>query len=185
MTWTEVGYLRKQYTSDGAAAQPAPDVHAHFDEVAQAATSIIAEGLTAAFNSDKTPGFGQMVSTLFNNSTRDQKAGVINHLLSSVSPGTLTQVLSGAGLAGLVGAGTRQLTPDQAQKLSPKAVQQLATHAQNSNPSVVESVSNFYAQHTTLVKTLGGAALAIALAKVAERQRQASDDLSSPSMRQR
>jgi|SRR5208283_1351928 len=173
MTWTEVGNLPKQHTSDGAAAQPAPDVHAHFDEVAQAATSIIAEGLTAAFNSDKTPAFGQMLSTLFNNSTGDQKAGVINHLLSSVSPGTLTQVLSGAGLAGLVGAGTRQLTPDQAQKLSPEAVQQLATHAQNLNPSVVESVSNFYAQHTTLVKTLGGAALTIALAKVAERQRQA------------
>jgi hypothetical protein len=101
------------------------------------------------------------------------EAGVINHLLSSVSPGTLTQVLSGAGLAGLVGAGTRQLTPDQAQKLSPEAVQQLATHAQNLNPSVVESVSNFYAQHTTLVKTLGGAALTIALAKVAGRQPQA------------
>jgi hypothetical protein len=47
------------------------------------------------------------------------------------------------------------------------------THAQNANPSVVESVSNFYAEHTTLVKTLGGAALTIALAKVAERQRQA------------
>ncbi len=176
MTWTDkVGNLLKQYTtSGGAAAQPAPDVHAHFDEVAQAAPpSAIAEGLTAAFNSDKTPAFGQMLSTLFNNSTGDQKAGMINHLLSSVSPGTLTQVLSGAGLAGLVGAGTPQLTPEQAQKLSPDAVQQLATHAQNANPSVVESVSNFYAQHTTLVKTLGGAALTIALAKVAERQRQA------------
>jgi len=98
---------------------------------------------------------------------------MINHLLSSIIPGTLTQVLSGAGLAGLVGAGTPQLTPDQAQKLSPEAVQQFATHAQNSNPSVVESVSNFYAQHTTLVKTLGGTALTIALAKVAERQKQA------------
>ena len=175
MTWTDkVENLLKQYTSGGAAAQPAPDVHAHFDEVAQAApTSAIAEGLTAAFNSDKTPAFGQMLSTLFNNSTGDQKAGMISHLLSSVSPGTLTQVLSGAGLAGLMGTGNTQLTPEQAQKLSPEAVQQLATHAQNSNPSVVESVSNFYAQHTTLVKTLGGAALTIALAKVAERQRQA------------
>jgi hypothetical protein len=114
-----------------------------------------------------------MLSTLFNNSTGDQKAGMINHLLSSVSPSILTQVLSGAGLAGLVGASAPQLTPEQAQKLSPEAVQQLATHAQNTNPSVVESVSNFYAQHTTLVKTLGGAALTIALAKVAERQRQA------------
>jgi hypothetical protein len=65
MRWTEVGNLRKQYTSGEAAAQPAPYVHAHFDEVAQAATSIIAEGLTAAFNSDKTPAFGQMLSTLF------------------------------------------------------------------------------------------------------------------------
>jgi hypothetical protein len=106
MTWTDkVGNLLKQYTLGGAVAQPAPDVHAHFDEVAQAApASAIAEGLTAAFNSDKTPAFGQMLSTLFNNSTGDQKAGMVNHLLSSVSPGTLTQVLSGAGLAGLFGA---------------------------------------------------------------------------------
>ena len=114
-----------------------------------------------------------MLSTLFNNSTGDQKAGIVNHLLSSVSPGSLTQLLSSAGLAGLMGSGSTQLTPEQAQKLSPEVVQQLATHAQNTNPSVIESVSNFYAQHTTLVKTLGGAALTIALAKVAERQRQA------------
>jgi hypothetical protein len=175
MDWTDqLGNMLKQYTSGGAAAQPAPDVHAHFDQVAQAApTSVIAEGLTASFNSDKTPAFGQMLSTLFNNSTGDQKVGMINRLLSSVSPGTLTQILSGAGLAGLVGAGDTQLTADQAQKLSPEAVQQLATHAQSSNPSVVESISNFYAQHTTLIKTLGGAALTVALAKVAERQRQA------------
>lgn len=175
MAWTDkIGNLLQQYTSGGAAAQPAPDVHAHFDEVAQAApSSAIAEGLAAAFNSDKTPAFGQMLSTLFNNSTGDQKAGMINHLLSSVSPGALTQVLSGAGLAGLLGAGSTQLTADQAQKLSPEAVQQLATHAQNANPSVVDAVSNFYAQHTTLVKTLGGAALTIALARVAERQKQA------------
>jgi hypothetical protein len=175
MDWTDqLGNMLKQYTSGGAAAQPAPDVHAHFDQVAQSApTSVIAEGLTAAFNSDKTPAFGQMLSTLFRNSTGDQQAGMINRLLSSVSPGTLTQILSGVGLAGLVGAGNAQLTPDQAQKLSPEVVQQLATHAQNSNPSVVESVSNFYAQHSTLIKTLGGAALTVALAKVAERQKQA------------
>lgn len=175
MTWTDqLGNMLKQYTSAGAAAAPAPDVHAHFDQVAQAApTSVIAEGLTAAFNSDKTPAFGQMLTTLFNNSNGDQKAGMINQLLSSVNPATLTQVLSGAGLAGLVGAGTTQLTPDQAQKLSPEVVQQLATHAQKADPSVVDSVSNFYAQHTTLIKSLGGAALTVALAKVAGRQQQA------------
>jgi hypothetical protein len=178
MSWTDkVGDLLKHYTGVGAAAaaQTAPDVHAHFDEVAQAVPSnVLAEGLTAAFNSDKTPAFGQMLSTLFNNSTGDQKAGLINQLLGSISPSMLTQVLGGAGLAGLLGgAGSPQVTAQQAQQLSPEVVQQLANHAQNSNPSIVDTVSNFYAQHATLVKTLGGAALTVALAKVAERQRQA------------
>jgi len=174
MSWTDkLGNLLKQYTSGGAAAAPAPDVHGHFDQVAQAApASAIAEGLAAAFNSDKTPAFGQMLTTLFNNSNGDQKAGVINQLLSSVPPSALTQILSSIGLAGLAGVGT-QVTADQAQRISPEAVQQLATHAQTANPSVVESVSSFYAQHSTLIKTLGGTALTIALAKVAERQKQA------------
>src|ERR1700759_2403078 len=98
MTWTDkIGSLLSQYTSGGAgtAAQPAPDAHAHYDEVAQAAPpNVLAEGLTAAFNSDKTPAFGQMLTTLFNNSTGDQKAGLVNHLLSSVSPAMLSQVMS-------------------------------------------------------------------------------------------
>jgi hypothetical protein len=116
-----------------------------------------------------------MLSTLFNNSTGEQKAGLINQILSSVPPGTLTSLLSGAGLAGILGAGsgTPQLTPEQAQKISPEAVQQLATQAHNADPSIVDSVSSFYAQHSTLIKTLGGTALTIALAKVAEKQRQA------------
>lgn len=174
MSWlNQVGDLLKQYTPSGAAAAPARDVHAHFDQVVQAApTSVIAEGLAAAFRSNQTPAFGQMLSTLFSNSNGDQKAGMLNQLISSVSPATLTQVLSGSGLAGLAaGAGT-QLTPDQAQKLSPEAVQQLAAHAEKANPSIVDSLSSFYAQHGTLMKTLGGAALTVALAKVAERQRQ-------------
>lgn len=176
MSWTDkVGSLLKQYvTSGGAAAQPAPDVHAHFDEVALAVPpNILATGLAAAFRSDQTPALGQMVSSLFSQSNGDQKAGLLNQLMSSVNPATLVQVLSGAGLAGLVSGGTSQLTASQAQQISPDVVQQLANHAEKSNPSIVDSLSSFYAQHTTLVKTLGGGALAIALAKVAEHQRQA------------
>lgn len=166
----------EQYTSGGAAAAPAPDVHAHFDQVAEAApSSALAEGLSAAFKSDQTPAFGQMLSTMFNSSSGEQKAGIINQIMSSVPPGTLTSLLSGAGLASILGggAGTPQITPEQAQKISPEAVQQLATQAHNADPSIVDSVSTFYAQHTTLIKTLGGTALTIALAKVAEKQRQA------------
>src|SRR5215472_16120939 len=175
MTWTDqIGNLLKQYTSGGAAAAPAPDVHAHYDQVAAAAPiSALAEGLSAAFKSDQTPAFGQMLSTLFNNSSGEQKAGSINQIMSSVPPGTLTSLLSGAGLASILGHGATQVTPEQAQQISRDAVQQLATQAHAADPSIVDTVSNFYAQDSTLVKTLGGAALTVALAKVAERQRQA------------
>ena len=151
-------------------------MHAHFDQVAEAApSSALAEGLSAAFKSDQTPAFGQMLSTMFNSSSGEQKAGIINQIMSSVPPGTLTSLLSGAGLASILGGGTGtpQITPEQAQKISPEAVQQLATQAHKADPSIVDSVSTFYAQHTTLIKTLGGTALTIALAKVAEKQRQA------------
>ena len=174
MGWfNQVGNLLKHYTSGGAAAAPAPDVQGHFDQVAEAAPQgVIAEGLAAAFRSDRTPAFGQMLSTLFANSNGDQKAGMLNQLISSVSPGMLAQVLSGMGLAGAVGGDRPQLTPEQAQKVSPEMVQQLAGHAERANPSIIDSVSSFYAQHGTVVKTLGGAALSVALAKIAQRGKQ-------------
>ncbi|MGC1170535.1 MAG: hypothetical protein WA886_16650, partial [Candidatus Acidiferrales bacterium] len=84
MSWMDkIGGLLKQYSSgSGAAAAPAPDVHAHFDQVAEAApTSTIAEGLAAAFHSDQTPAFGNMVSSLFANSNGAQKAGLLNQLM--------------------------------------------------------------------------------------------------------
>jgi hypothetical protein len=176
MSWMDkVGGLLKQYTSgSGAAAAPAPDVHSHFDQVAEAApTSTIAEGLAAAFHSDQTPAFGNMVSSLFANSNGAQKAGLLNQLMGSVNPAMLTQLLAGTGLASVLQGGATQLTPEQAQQVTPEMIQQMAAHAEKANPSIIESCSAFYAQHATLVKTLGGAALTIAMAKVAERQKQA------------
>jgi hypothetical protein len=85
----------------------------------------------------------------------------------------LTQLLAGTGLASVLQGGATQLTPEQAQQVTPEMVQQMAAHAEKANPSIIESCSAFYAQHATLVKTLGGAALTIAMAKVAERQHQA------------
>lgn len=175
MSWMDqVENLLKKYTGGGtaAAAAPAPDVHAHFDQVTQAVpSSAIAEGLAAAFRSDQTPSFGQMVSTLFSNSNGDQKAGMLNHLMSSVSPSMLTEILPMLGVAGMAGkAGAAQITPEQAQQVSPQAVQQLASHAEKNDPSIIGSLSSFYAQHTTLVKTLGGSVLTVALAKIAQRQ---------------
>jgi hypothetical protein len=139
----------------------------HFDQVAQAApNNVVAEGLAAAFRSDRTPAFGNLIGNLFSQSSGEQKAGILNHLLASVGPGVLAQVAGG-------GLSTRLLAGVGQQAVPTEVVQQLAAHAEKSDPSIVDKASSFYAQHSTLVKTLGGAALTIALAKVAERQRAA------------
>ena len=168
----QLGSVLKQYS--GNSTPSTADATQHFDQVAQAAPpNVIAEGLSAVFKSDQTPAFGNLVSSLFSQSTGDQKAGVLNQLLASVGPGTLAQLAGGGALASLLGGGAQQITPEQAQSISPDLVQQLANHAEKADPSIIDKASAFYAQHTTLVKTLGGAALSIAIAKVAERQKAA------------
>lgn len=168
----QVSSVLKQYTS--GSTPDAANAHEHFDQVAQnASPDVMAEGLSALFRSDQTPAFGNLVSSLFSQSNGEQKAGMLNHLISAVGPSTLAQLAGGGALASLLGGGTTEITPQQAQSISPELVQQMAAHAEKADPSIVDKASAFYAQHTTLVKTLGGAALSIALAKVAERQKAA------------
>jgi hypothetical protein len=163
----------QQYASGTSSAQPPAEVSHHFDQVAQAAPKgMIAEGLAAAFRSNQTPAFGQMVGSLFSQSTGEQKAGVLNQLLASAGPGGLAALAGGGGLAALLKGGATQVTPEQAQQISPQAVQELASHVEKTDPSIIDRASSFYAEHSTLVKTLGGAALTVALAKVAERSSQ-------------
>jgi hypothetical protein len=168
----QVSNVLKQYT--GGSTQNTANATEHFDQVAQAAPqSVIAEGLSAVFRSDQTPAFGNLVSSLFTQSNGEQKAGMLNQLIASVGPTAMAQLAGGGALASLLGGGAKEITPQQAQNISPELVQQIAAHAEKADPSIVDKASAFYAQHTTLVKTLGGAALSIALAKVAEHQKAA------------
>jgi hypothetical protein len=157
----------KQYT--GGSTPNVANATEHFAQTSS--PNAIADGLSAMFKSDQTPAFGNMVGSLFSQSNGDQKAGMLNQLIASVGPSTVAQMAGGGVLASLLGGGASQITPQQAQNVSPEVVQQIAAHAEKTDPSIVDQASAFYAQHSTLVKTLGGAALSIALAKVAERQR--------------
>lgn len=166
-----VSNVLKRY-SGGANQNPA-EASEHFDQVAQAIPpGIMAEGLSSAFRSEETPAFGSLISNLFSRSNGEQKAGLLNHLLGSLGPGALSQITGGGALAGQLG-GTNEITAQQAQNVPPEVVERMASHAEKTDPSIVDRASAFYAQHPTLVKTLGGAALSIVLAKVAERQRAA------------
>ena len=171
----DLGSLLSQFTGGGTAA----NVTDHFDKVAQSASpDLLSQGLSAMFHSDQTPPFGQMAGQLFGQANPGQQAGMLNQILAGMGPGVLASLLNGAqggGLGAILGqltqggAAPAAITPDQASKLTPEQVQVIASHAEQHNPGIVDEMSSFYAQHTGLVKTLGGAALAIALAKMAEQ----------------
>ncbi len=175
MDWMkQLSGILEQY--NGAQPNQAPQtVDDDFDQLAQnAPNSAIADGLSAAFRSDQTPAFGQMVSQMFGNADGQQRAGILNTLIQALGPTIISQILTRggglSGLTGLLGGGQTEVTPEQAAQIPPEAVEQLAAKAEQEDPSIIDRVSGFYAEHPTLVKSLGAAALTIALAKIAQRQ---------------
>ena len=169
----DLGSLLSQFTGGGT--QATPD---HFQQVAQAASpALLSQGLSAMFHSDQTPPFGQMAGQLFGQANPNQQAGMLNQLLSGMGPSVLASLVAGAGggaLGGVLGQLTQggtsaaAITPAQASQLTPEQVQQIASHAEAHSPGIIDRMSGFYAEHPGLIKTLGGAALTIALAKMAE-----------------
>ncbi|MEO7055916.1 MAG: hypothetical protein ABI281_04485 [Caldimonas sp.] len=164
--------ILKQYAGDAVA--PPGDVHAHFDDVArQAAPADLGSGIAAAFRSDSTPPFGQLVGNLFDRSNPQQQAGVVDQLVQALGTGGLASVAGGL-LGRVLGKGTdtaaTSITPEQASQLSPTDVATIAAQAEKQDPSIVDRLGNFYAQHPTLVKTLGVAALGIAMRHMNDRR---------------
>jgi hypothetical protein len=161
--------ILNQYANPNSA--PMGNVEQHFDEVAtKVDPNDLGRGISAALRSDATPPFGQSMGSLFGQSNPQQQAGLLNQLVQALGSGALSGV-AGQILGKIVGntpaGGTPPtITPTQASQLSPDDVTTLATHAQSADDSVVDKLGKFYAEHPTLVKSLGAAALAIALGKM-------------------
>ena len=172
----DLGSLLQQYA--GGSARP-DNVEEHFDQVAQAAPpDVMKEGLAEAFRSDGTPPFGQMVGQLFGSANPGQRAGMLSSLLAGLAPAVLSSLASGggSGLGAILGRlrpgadAAPALTPEDAAKLTPADVEQIAQHAEKSNPGIIDQISGFAAEHPQLVKSLGAAALGIAMSRMANRR---------------
>lgn len=169
MNWLDnVGNLLNQYSNpQGATSQ---QTEQDFDSVAQAAPrDAMSQGVAEAFRSDQTPPFGQMLGQLFGNSNGLMRAGVLNGLIAAVGPQVLSSILSRHGAP--QGLPNAQLSPEEAEQIPPGAVQEIAEEAQKQDPSIVDRMGDFYAEHPTVVKTLGAAALGIALNHLANQKR--------------
>jgi hypothetical protein len=139
-----------------------------FDQVAQGVSpDILSKGLGAAFQSNETPAIGEMVAQLFGNSNGHQQAGMLNQLLAAVGSGAVPALLSN-----IVPANGDKITAEQASQLSSQQVQELVDEAHQTNPSIANEIANFYAQHASLINTLGGAALSIAMVKMKDHLEQ-------------
>ena len=158
----DVKELLGQYA---AGAAPKGDAGAHFQQVAQSVDSgTLAGGIAEALRSDKTPPFAQMVSQLFASGSGEQKTAMLNTLLSAIPSNQRSTIAS--MIPGL-GATAAQGTP-RPDSVSASDVQKLAQHVETQNPTIVDKMSELYAAHPTLIKTLGAGAMAIAMRKIAE-----------------
>lgn len=165
------GNLMQDILGAGNGPVPASAQDQFHQVVQQAPPESLSQGLTAAFNSNQTPSFGAMVAHMFGFADPDQKTGIVNRLLTGAGPSAPT-LLSQLGLPG--GATGRQpisVTQEQASVLSSPQVEQLATQAQAANPGIVGTMSDFYAQHPVLVKTLGAASLSLILGNIGRSNR--------------
>jgi hypothetical protein len=148
-----------QYTRGAGTGNAEADFH----KVAQSADAgTLAHGIAEVMRSNETPPFAQIVSQLFNNASSDQKSAMIAALVSAVPAdqrGPLAAMLGGSAPGSSAAPATM---PSQ------DTVASMAQRAERSGAGVIEAMSRFYAQHPTLVQTLGTTAMVIAMRKIAE-----------------
>jgi hypothetical protein len=172
MAWMdEISEIFNRYAGAAGGAVSAPaDPHQDYRNIAESAPpQVMADALAHAFRSDQTPSFPEMVSSLFRQSNPDQRAGLLNQVMGAIGPAALANVPGLNELAGSSGGG-QSVTSQQASQISAEQVQQAVAHAQRENPSIVDKISGFYAQHPDAVKALGGAAITIAIQHIARRR---------------
>jgi hypothetical protein len=176
MDWlNQITDILDKYGSTQSGNVP-PSVDADFDRLSRVAPSEhVSEGLAEAFRSSQTPPFSRMLSQLFGRSPANQKSNVLNMLVATVGPALVSQLLAKHGAARAateLQSGNTNISPDVVEQIPSDSIEAVAAEAEKKDPSVVDRISKFYADQPALIKTLGGLALTVAMAKVAQRQAQ-------------
>jgi hypothetical protein len=160
--------ILSQYASQaeaGAQSQPQQSTHEDFTQVAsQASPDHLGGGIAQALQGAP-EGFEASIAKLFENSDPQQRTGLLQRLIQAAGPAVLSSFAGGA-LSHLAQPGA-QAQQEDADKITPAQAGELAGAAKQTNPGIVSELGSFYSQHPTLVKTLGAAALAIAMSHMA------------------
>ena len=165
--------LLKQY------ADSPTDTQADFDAVArEVPRDVLGGGIADAMRSDQTPPFANMIGSLFGGSDPQQRAGLLSQLIRAAGPAILSSIGGGAlgrivqGMQDKNGAGSSgapEISPADAAEVTPDELREISATAEKEDPGIFDKIGAYYAQHPEVVKVLGGAALAIALGRMANR----------------
>jgi hypothetical protein len=168
MAWMDqISDIVSRYAGGAGGAAPATaSPHEDYCSIANSAPpQVMADALSHAFRSDRTPDFPEMVSSLFRQSNLDQRTGLLGHLIEAAGPTSLTGLPVQNTLADTFG-GRQSIAAEAANQVSGDQVRQMANQAQQNDPSIIDRVSGFYAQHPAAVKALGATAITIAIRRI-------------------
>ena len=125
--------------------------------VDQASPDVLSQGLRAAFDATDTPSIGNLVGQMFGQSSSQQQAGLVNQIIQALGPAA-AGALAGGILQKVMKPGAQQVSESEVAQLSPAEVTQVVDAAQAQKPEISQQLSDFYAQHSGLLKALGSVA---------------------------
>lgn len=129
-------------------------------------------GLVQAMHSEQTPPFDELMRQSFERADAGQRVAMLKRVLDGASPQVLRPLIDNSMLH-LAGDDERAMASVYvddavAGMLSPELFQQVAHEAAVQDPSIIARMSELYAVDPDAGRTLGGAALSVALGKIAE-----------------
>lgn len=123
----------------------------------------VTSGLAEAMHSEQTPPFEDMVGDSFARGDETLRAEMLRQLLDCAGPAAMGPLVD-SGILVSADGGVPFVTADA----DPELVRRIAREAVLEDPDVVFRMSEFYVEDPAACQALGGAALSVALGKIAE-----------------
>jgi len=153
----QIGSILNQYQS--CATPTREEAHAHYDEIAKAVPpDVLAQTIGPALESMDTAHLKEKIAQTAAQMTPEQRSAFLQEILAGLAG-------SGGAAAALNRAGASPTLAQNPSAATPQDVANVATYAKENQPEIFRRATEFYAQHPTLVKTLG----VVAIASIARR----------------
>jgi hypothetical protein len=167
----DVSAVLQQYAAE-TGVHSVQKVEQDFVAVAQSVPAEhVTTGLAEAMHSEQTPPFEDMVGESFERGDAALRTAMLRQLIDGASPAVVKPLIDDGILPRAANGSWQPDVPVDAtlaRQLNTDVVRRIAREAAQDDPSVINRMSAFFAVDPDAGRTLGGAALSVALNKIAE-----------------